>query len=177
MGVTTGLALLAVAATGLQAYGQYREAEEKAKAENYNAAVSRQESEIALEKGASEAARQRRSAGLLRGRQESIYAKSGVLLRGSPLTIIEDSAAEAELDAMIYEYNAKIDSSRALSEAAFRESQAKAIRQQGLFKAGTTILTGAVDLFSTVGTGTKGTVGSTGKTQSQILGYSTARYR
>lgn len=159
MGATTGLALLSLASAGSSAYGQVMEAQDQAQAEMYNATVARQEAELAKQQGKSEADKIRRQAKILRGTQKSLYSKAGVALSGSAIEVINDSAAEMELDAMLAEYNADVAAQRASGEASFSESQAKQIRRAGTVSAGSTLLT-EVASFSARNFGSKKTLGS-----------------
>lgn len=176
MGFTTA-AILTTAGMGLQAYGQYKASQDQAKAEEYNAAVARQEAAIIREKGKLEADRQRKQAKRFSSTQEALIAKAGIAFTGSAFEVYKDSAEEMELDALLIEYNSSVEESRALREAEERDKMAKRIRRSGVIDAATTVLTQSAGYLSSLGSKTSGTVGNTGKTQSQILGYSTARYR
>lgn len=176
MGFTTA-AILTTAGMGLQAYGQYKSSQDQARAEEYNAAVARQEAAIIAEGGKLDTYRQRKQSQRFLSQQEALIAKSGIAFGGSAFEVYKDSAEELELDALLIEYNSSIEQSRALREADERDKLAKRIRRGGVIDAATTVLTQSAGFLSGLGGQKSGTVGSTGKTQSQILGYSTARYK
>lgn len=88
-------------------------------ANEYNAAVARANKEAIQVSAELDIQRQKKAAIRLRGEQVVGYAKAGVKLEGSPLEVMIDSAAQAELDMAITAYNAKTSASQA--EFAARE--------------------------------------------------------
>jgi len=176
MGFTTAAL---IAGTGLQAFGQYRAAQDQAAAEEYNAKIARQEAEIAKQRGKLQADRQRKLSRRFLAQNRVNIAKSGVAFSGSSLEVWKDNAEELELDALIIEYNSRIDQTRSLSEASIREDRADRVRRQGIMNAATTVLKQSAGFLANQGTqasGRSGTVAGTGKTQSQILGFDTRRF-
>lgn len=77
----------------------------------------------------------RRESSALLARQRTIIAAQGTTVEGSPLLILEDTAAEAELEAL---------NIRAGGDAAARSriSEGRAASQAALFDAGSTIIGG-----------------------------------
>jgi len=136
------LTTLAIAGMGMQAVGQIQQgyaasAQAKANANlaemqgketnianEYNAAVARANAEAIKASSEIDIQKQLKAKGALRGAQVAGYAKAGVRLEGSPLEVMIDSAAQAELDIAITEYNAKTSASQA-------EYQAKEFGRQG----------------------------------------------
>lgn len=151
--VLTGATILG---TGLQAYGQYRAAQDEAAAEEYNAKVARQEAEIAKQKGKLEADRQRKLSKRFLATTEVAVAKSGIALEGSALEVWKDNAEELELDALIIEYNSKVDQMRALNESSIRENRADRIRFMGTVSAASTVLKQSASFLATQGSKTSG---------------------
>ena len=84
--------IASLAGGAISAYSQIREGQAQAEAEQYNAAVYRQQAEMTAQSGALEAERQRTQARKLMARQSALYSKSGVTLSGSPLAVMADSA-------------------------------------------------------------------------------------
>jgi len=147
MGITaSSLAILGFAAAGITAIGEIQEAQQRAEAEEFNADVSRQQADMIKARGRLDIMRQKKTAIALRGTQEALYSKSGVVLTGSPLMVIEESAANAELDILLTEFNVFAEESRARSEAMEREMRAKAERRIGYIRAGKTLLTTAAEV-------------------------------
>ncbi len=147
MGVAAStLAVLAFAASGIQAGGEIQEAKKRAEIEEVNADESRQRAEMIKVRGRLDVMRQKKQAITLRSTQEALFSKAGVVLSGSPLQVIQDSAAEAELDILLTEFNTFAEASRATSMAEERDRLAKAERRIGRVRAGKTLLTSAAAL-------------------------------
>jgi len=138
----TGAALL-FASGGITALGQIQEGQQRAETEEYNANLSRQQAEIVKARGKLDVFRQKKSAKSFTSTQQAIYSKAGVALSGSPLSVIEESAANAELDILLTEFNTYSQASRLESEATESEYAAKMQRISGYKRAGTTLLTSA----------------------------------
>ena len=136
---TTALAIMGLG-MGLSAYGQYQEGRQRAQAEEYNADVARQQAEIVKARSKIEVLQQRKRAVSFRSTQEALYSKAGVTLSGSPLKVMEESWANAELDILMTEFDAFTQASRLQSEATQREAAAKARKTAGYTRAGTTLL-------------------------------------
>lgn len=143
--------IMALAGIGMQAYGQYKQGQAMGEAEAYNAAIARRQAENLRRSGELAAYRRRRSGERLTSSQSALYAKAGVLLRGSPLEVIEDSMTEIELDAQIAKYNIEIGAGTLESEAQERERMGRHYRQAGYVGAGATILTEGSKLTSIYG--------------------------
>ncbi len=150
MGFTTA-ALLAIGGTGLQAYGKYKASQDQADAEEYNAAVARQEAELTRQKGILDVDRQRKQSKRFLSQQETLIAKSGIAFSGSAFEVYKDSAEELELDALLIDYNSKIEQQRSLSEADQRMTQAKNIRRAGVVDAVSTVLTQSASFLASQG--------------------------
>ena len=145
---------VAVAGMALSAYGQYKQGEQMAQASAYNAAVARRQADVLRQSGELEAYRRRKAGERLTSRQTALYAKSGVLLRGSPLEVIEDTMSEIELDAQIAKYNISIGAGALESEAQQREKIGRYRKQAGMVSAGATILTEGSSIWTKYGKST-----------------------
>jgi hypothetical protein len=144
MGLEAAVIGLTVVSGLTSAYGAYSSGKAQKSAEKYNAAVARQEGEIARRQADIDIARKKKEATRYRARQEVLYAKAGVQQTGSPLEVMTDTAAEFIFDEMILDYNAKVSQSRATSQAQYHEMLGSQYYKEGLTKAGTTLLaTGA----------------------------------
>ena len=143
------------------AFGERGEAEQTAqaqefaaRAELFNSSVAREEGKLAQAKAKLDIVRRRKKAVSLVSEQEALFAKSGVTLEGSPLLIIEDTIAQAELDILITQFNADVAESRAESEAQQaelaaeqRRGDAKQERTAGRLRTTTTLLSAAEELL------------------------------
>ena len=145
MGAEAGL-LMSVIGIGVNAYGAYREGQDASEASKYNAEIARQQAKMAEEAGALDASRHRKQMSRLISGQKAAYAGSGVELTGSPLDAMIYTAAEGELDAQIIEYNAKVKSMGYMSQAIYDERLSDIYRKEGLYRAGSTLLTGATQI-------------------------------
>ncbi len=88
-----------------------------------NALLAERQAEEERVAAAAEALRQEREGKALKGRQRALFAKSGVELRGSPLSVIVETAENLEADRLTI-----------LREGAIRAGTAQA--QAGIFRAG-----------------------------------------
>lgn len=158
MGFTTAALLTGatILGTGLDAYGQYRSAQDEAAAEEYNAAIARQEADIAKKKGKLDADRQRKLAKRFAATQTVLIAKSGVVFQGSSLEVWKDTQEELEMDALIIEYNSAVDQARAINEAQIREDRADRVRYSGTVSAISTVLKQSSAFLAAQGTKTSG---------------------
>ena len=145
------------AATGISAYSAYQQgktAEQQAKQEAawhaYNARVSEREAEAERKAADEEAIQHARQAEQFKARQRAAIGKSGVTMEGSPLLVLEDTAAQLALEesriremglrrASAYKSQSILDfsKSRAVSKSA------KGYAKAGLLSAGGSILQGA----------------------------------
>lgn len=80
----------------------------------------------------------RRQARQVRSSQQAGYAKAGVTLEGSPLSVMIDSAAQAELDVAITKYNADVQAAQATEEG-------KGDMMKGIMKGAGTLLNSGMD--------------------------------
>ncbi len=125
-----------------------------AEAELFNAGVARQEGLLAQASAKLNIARRRKVARSLISTQEALFAKSGVTSEGSPILVMEESLAEAELDILIEQFNADVAQSRAESEAVqaeIRAGQRRLVagqeRTAGRARRTTTLIESAIDLL------------------------------
>ena len=103
---------LMIAGTGVMAYSSYQQSQiarsqaesaaEQAKAEAayhaYNAEVSSREAEAEQQATIQELQQHGRQAKQMLARQRALTGKSGVLMEGSPLLVMEDTASQLELE-------------------------------------------------------------------------------
>jgi hypothetical protein len=150
MAALTG-AILGIAGAGLSAYGSIQQGNAQQKAMEYNATLSELQAENIRRQGEIEQYQMGVQKALLRKKQTAVYAKSGVTFEGSPFEVMLDSAKAATFDMMIAEYNTKVGIMGAKSEAEMDRYYGKVYKQQGQFKAGTTLMTAGANLYSSYG--------------------------
>lgn len=137
---------LFAAGMGLEAYGQYYQAQSQRALAKYNAMVAQRQAEAAKRAGEIEKYRIERRRKLMIGRQKSLYAKAGVLLKGSPLEVLADTEAQYELDKALSEYNTKLGISNYSYESDYYTKKAGSYRKMGYIVPTTSILMNSANL-------------------------------
>lgn len=123
---------LQIAGTVLNAYGDVVAGKESKAAYDYNAQLALDQGQVdllQLDKGEADTL----------STQRAMYAKAGVTMSGSPLDVAVNTASQFEMDKQIANYNAQ-------SKAAMDTYEGEVAKQQGEFKAGMSLLSGAADL-------------------------------
>ncbi len=151
---------LAAAGTAVQAYGQYQQnkqaqaqAESQAAWNLYNSKVAQREADAERVATDFEVKQQRKAAKRLKAKGRAIRGKSGLELEGSPLLVMEDTAAElAKEETQIklrgqrrvsaFESRSILD----VSKASAAKSRATGFGRAAITGAGSTILGGAADI-------------------------------
>ena len=130
------MAFLPAIATTLQAVGTavsvigaIQGGKADASANQFNADAARREA-------ASREAAQRTAAQRQLGSIRAGVSKSGATMEGTPLMVLSESAANAEIDALNTRYSGQ-------REGALYDSRARNARTAGYMRAGTSLLTGA----------------------------------
>ncbi len=141
------------------------EGQEASLAAQYNAAVSRANAQAIQASAELDIQRMQKAARALRVIQVARYAKGGVKLEGSPLAVMIDTAAEAELDQIITRFNAETAATQqeyaareyertgraavllASSVAAQRRFEAKTYKTQGWMGGAGSLLKGAASFY------------------------------
>ena len=134
---------------GLSAYGAIQSGQAQAamagananyisQVSRYNAEVARRGAEVARRNaetirrvGEVEAARHRRKSSNLLARQRSAYAASGVEFEGSPLLLMQETAARAEQDALDILYNYQVKAAEQERQAWKMETGANLTEWEG----------------------------------------------
>lgn len=120
---------LLAAGTGMQVIGAIQQGNAARAAGEYNAQTAQME-------GAAREAAQRQQASRQMGAIRAGISKSGVRIEGTPLMVLAESAANAEIDAL----NTRYFSER---EATLSRMKGKAEQRAAFFRAGTSLLAGA----------------------------------
>lgn len=169
--VTSVLAAAALVGGGISAYGQYRQGQESKEAEDYNARileeqaanermVSNRETDIIRQNAILNEYRTRKSLASVTGQQVSGYAGRGVnVSTGSPLDVMANTIANAELEIAIgnwnaeneiavSSYNAEISARNKESEARMRRLYGKSAATNATYKAVGTLLSAGAEGYS-----------------------------
>lgn len=134
--------ILTVASTAFSVYGAIQSANAEASAAKYNAKVADQNANIARQQAAADEDRQRRIAAKTMGGIRANYGASGVTLEGSPLDVIEESAANAKLDELNIRYNGELQAMGFQNTANLDRSRAANAKTSGYLTAGSALLVG-----------------------------------
>lgn len=86
-------------------------------AENYNATIQAQNATVARQQANAREEAQRRKARQFLGEQRAALAQAGIGLEGSAADVYEQSAAEAELDALNIRYEGALDARGLLAQS------------------------------------------------------------
>lgn len=121
----------------------------------FNASIARQESKLAQVRAKIDIGRQRKAQKSIVSKQQVLFAASGVRIdEGTPLIIMQDTLETTELDILITQFNADVESQRFESQARFdelraqqRRGVARQERTAASIRAGKTLL-GAVSTFA-----------------------------
>lgn len=129
----------------VQGVGQIIGGVQADRAAQFNADVSMANAQAIRQSAEFDIGRQRREAKRLKSKQIAGYAKAGVRLEGSPLEVLLSSASEAEFDAMIIDYNARVGMAQAETQARQYRRAGKTALWQGIFGGTKTLLSS--DIF------------------------------
>ncbi len=142
--MAAALPAVMIAATAFQAIGSLQAGQANAAVANFNAGVARQNAAAARQEAAADEIAQRKEGVLRLGAIRAAYGASGVVgNEGSPLDVLANSAATAELDALNIRYKGERRALGFEQTASLDSMRAKTARTAGLAGAGAAILTGA----------------------------------
>jgi hypothetical protein len=136
------------------------QAEASARLYEYNAAVARQNAEVARQAAAQEEGEYRKRTRALMGSQIAQFGRAGVTMEGTPLEVLGETAAEAELNAQRLRYRGELEAWKYLSSANISSAQAaqemaygEYAGRAGMLGAGTTLLTGMTKAMTSAAEG------------------------
>ena len=142
MAVTTALLIgTAVVGAGMTVAGQYKQARTEEALADYNRRLALREGRMAEEESRYAVRQQRRLGERLKGRQRALYGKSGVTAEGSPLEVMQETAADLEMDALLTLRQGYLGKQRFLAEADIYKMRGKSIRRALPWQVGSTLLT------------------------------------
>ena len=138
--------LLAVS-TAVSTAGAITSAVGQAKMANFNARIAEQDAAAARQQGEAEAARKRRAVARALGQRRAAFGAAGVTVEGSPLDLLEDLAAESEIEALDIRRRSLLRARELGIGAARSRFQAGVALEKGAFGATTTALDGSVQVL------------------------------
>jgi hypothetical protein len=139
MGLTAGGGIL-------RSYGTLQEGYANASAAEYNANLAEQSAEVELARGIEIERRVRVQGRKALGDMRANYSASGVTMEGSPLEVLEESAANAELDALNVKYESESKAAMLRNEAGLERYKAKQYRRGAKIGAAAGLLGTAGDI-------------------------------
>lgn len=153
--IITGIStLFGVYSAFSQAQAQEKMANYNARMAEYQAEANRRNAQAAQNAAAYQEDRHRERARKLMSSMRSLYGASGVAEEGTPLLVMEESAANAELDAQAIRYQGNVQSMQYTSQAALDKMEANLYRMRGKqaqtagwWTAGSGLLTGASTFY------------------------------
>lgn len=142
------LGMMAIGGSSLlSAFSQYQAGEAYEVAGDYNARILEQQAVAARHSAAFEEVKQRREARRLKAAQRARYGKAGVVItEGSPLTVLTETAAEAELDALAIRYAGEVKAKGYEAQAEMSRWEGKQRKKAARLGMGRTILSGVGDI-------------------------------
>lgn len=142
------------------------EGKQAQRAAEFNAATMEAEARIARQQGAAREEAQRRRAREFLGTQRAAAGQAGVGLGGSIGDVLEQSATEAELDALNIRYESNLQALGMENQAAITRWQGKEAKRAARARAVATVISGAAQYGQGGGFnfGKSGSAGGTGLT-------------
>lgn len=133
---------LMAAGTGLSAVGSLYSGQAEANASKFNAAVADRNAGLARQRGVFEQGQLKRSASQILGAMRANIGASGVRLEGSPLDVLDNSTAQAQMDQVMVKYNSELQAMGFEQEAAANRTRAKTAKTMGRIGAASSLLMG-----------------------------------
>jgi hypothetical protein len=140
-----------VAGGALQTKGILDEAQMQHNVGKYNAEIDRQNAQLAIMQSREDERKQRVYGRKALGDIRSGYAASGITMEGSAMDILEESAANAELDALSIRHGGYAKATAYRSQAQMAEYQGAEAMRAGRTKAAATILSTAGKAYGSTG--------------------------
>jgi hypothetical protein len=131
---------------GIGAYGDLASGYAAAAASDYNAELAENNADITEAKAVEDERKARIIARKSLGSMRANFASSGFTLEGSALDVLQESAANAELDALNIKYAGEAKAAAFRGEAAIERFKAKEQRKGAKIGAASTLLSGGASV-------------------------------
>lgn len=155
--------VLAVAGTAMTAIGQIRQGQAAKAAADYNAQVANNNAIVAEQQSQSQAMVQGRRAMMQNGGLLANMAANGVEVgEGSPIDILSQSAANAEMDRQNIVYNGRVKAQSLRNQAQLDTFQGETAQSNGFMSAAGTLLSGGSKAWGMSQGGTGSTIAVNG---------------
>ncbi len=128
------------------------EGETQAAIAERNALLAERQAESQRQAAAAEALKQERKGKALKARQRALFAKSGVELRGSPLSVLVETAENLEADRLNILKEGRIAAGTSLQQAGIIRAQGASAKARGRATKRASILSAVGQGLTTVGT-------------------------
>lgn len=132
-----------VGSTALTAVGAIAQGNAAAGAANTNAGVLDQNAGIELAQAGQREEAKRRETRLILGKQRAAVAQAGGGMGGSAADVMQQSSANAEMDALTLRYEGELRARGLRQEAAAERYAGKVAKRQSRFEAVSSVLSGA----------------------------------
>lgn len=132
----------------LSAYGQMQMGAAGKQAAEYNARIAEQNAVLARQQAAEDERKFRSAMRTHIGDQRAAIGASGIQLEGSPMEVLQDTAARAEEDALNIRRQGDLKAYGFQSEAALQRYQGEAGMTGAMFGAAGTLLSAAGNAYS-----------------------------
>jgi hypothetical protein len=128
--------------TAMSVIGALQQGQQAKQSAEYNAAIARNNAIASQQQSAANAAAQQRKARMQMGTMRAGYGASGIGLEGSPMDILEQSAAMAELDRQNILYGGTLRTQGFTNTANLEEAAGENAESASYLKAGSSLLLG-----------------------------------
>lgn len=135
--------VLSLVGTAFSVIGALNQGQQAKNAAEYNAAVARNNAIASRQQATVAAEAQARKSRAQLGSMRAAYGASGVSMEGSPLDVLESSAAMAELDRQNILYSGELKAGGYESTAGLELMRGDAAETGSYFSAGSALLSGA----------------------------------
>jgi len=139
----------------LKVFGSLQKGYESKFVQDLNATIARANAQAIQTSGEFDVSRMRKAKSRLASSQVAGYSKAGVRLQGSAIEVMIDSAAEAETDILISQYNTKVGEIQANYEAQSSRIAGKQALTQAKFGAAQSLLSLGMSFASGMGSTSK----------------------
>ena len=141
-------AIIAIISALVSAGTAIYSAQQEKKTRAYRARLAEEAGEEVRAGTELEVAQHRERTKSLQARQRAAYAKAGVRMEGSPLEVLADTTAQADLDEMIIKHGGYVGERAHQRSAMWERYAGKSAQTAGYIGAGTSLLSGAYSAYS-----------------------------
>lgn len=139
---------VAIAGLALGVYGTIQQSQAIASSNYANAQIAEQNATLARDAAAAEARRHKLQTQGMLAHIRGQYAAGGVSLEGSPMDVLANSAANAELDNMLITYGGELKGRGLQDTASMDRSSARNATSAGYYNAAANALLGGSNVYT-----------------------------